>query len=1075
MIACRVVTTGELPAVRASEERPRWGLGGDQPYVVLVGASAGGLEALSTMFKAAPSETGMAFVVVQHLSPDHQSMMAELLSRQTGLEVAVASDDVIPQPDTVYVMQPQTGLRIEDGRLRVYPASRDRPPLPINALFESAALDLGPRCAGVILSGTGSDGANGLVSIKDHGGTVVIQDPVSARFDGMPQAAIRTGVADMVLSPELIIQELISLLQEGPALYFGLGSDHGAVILTRILAALRHHTDVDFGHYKPSTVVRRVQRRMDQLALDDPRVYAERLKSDPSEAQNLYRDLLIGVTRFLRDPGAIEAIQRIAIPRLQSMPGTGPLRIWVPGCSTGEEPYSIAMLLAHMFEQNAIDRDFRIFATDIDSHALEFASRGEFPVSIREALPEHLLSRYFVRHQDMYAVQQELRDRLLFSRHNVIEDPPFSRLEMVSCRNLLIYLKQPVQDRVLRLLSMSLVDDGILWLGSSETVGPLADQFNTLDSRWRVYAARPGRRRQPIVPSGRSSLYTRTHRVDPKETDRQRGLRAIERTLLGFAPPALIVDGQLTLIYRFGEIRDLLEFPEGPISLDVRNLLPPSIAGLVVSGIGRARERGGDIVFRSLSVETPSGTKRIDLRIRHVPEEDGHGESFALIFEGLETAGVDLEVVPTTHLPADLKGRLADTEQELRETRENLQATIEELEAANEELQSMNEELVASNEELQSTNEELQSVNEELHTVNMEHEQKVEQLVNLTEDLDNILSSVESGVLVLDPELRLRRFNEPATRYFSLLSQDIGRPLAHLTHTLVYRRLLDDAAEVIRTVRTMNVSCETQDGQRVRVRIRPHRHGAERVGGIVVTVTDISETTNETKNLRALLQGLDAQNTSLVLLNTAGGIVSSTSSFARAADRDEAWLPGQRMTDLVHEVDRPRLAEALREAQAGRPWSGCLRGRRPDDGYSWEVVEIIPIGSGKDRLLRVGMSLAAACDRLPHLPGSPDGREFFSWELERDRFCATRGLAARITPDLSAGAAEPFGWRPADGRAFDRALGDAKNGGLALSGVWTFTKESETLRLALSATLQTTSEERRVLIGEAAFADEAPR
>jgi two-component system CheB/CheR fusion protein len=1038
------------------------------PHVVLVGASAGGLEALSSLFKAAPEGTGMAFVVVQHLSPDHQSMMAELLSRQTSLSVEEATDNVEPQADTVYVMQPQTGLRMEGGRLRTYPASRDRPPLPINSLFESAAVDLGPRCAGVILSGTGSDGANGLIAIKDHGGTVVIQDPATARFDGMPQAALRTGVADMVLPPERIILELGSLLQDGPALYFGLGSDHGAVILNRILSALRHHTSVDFGHYKPSTVVRRVQRRMDQTGIDDPRTYAEMLKADPAESQSLYRDLLIGVTRFLRDPGAIDAIQKIAIPRLQAMPGTGPLRIWVPGCSTGEEPYSIAMLIAHAFEEAAINRDFRIFATDIDAHALDLASRGEFPTDIRTTLPEELLARYFVRHRDMYVVRQELRDRLLFSRHNVIEDPPFSRLEMVSCRNLLIYLKPPIQDRVLRLLSMSLVDEGILWLGSSETVGHLEDQFVTLDARWRVYSARAGRRRQPIVPTGRSALSHRTVRPDHGSSDRLRGLRAVEKTLLGFAPPTLIVDSQMGLIYRFGRTEDLLHFPEGPVSLDVRSLLPANLSALVVTGVQRAREREVDVVFRSIAYETPAGEKKtVELRIRHVPEEDGQTECFALIFEGLMGEAAPSTVVPSTEIPADLRGRLDDTERELREARENLQTTIEELESANEELQSMNEELVASNEELQSTNEELQSVNEELHTVNMEHEQKVEQLMNLTEDLDNILSSVETGVLVLDSELRLRRFNDPSTRYFSLLSQDIGRPLAHLTHTLTYRRLLDDAAEVVRTAQPINVHCETRDGQMARVKIRPHRHSGERVGGIVVTVTDVTDVGVAARQLQGVLQNLERGRTSLVVVDVAGEIIASTTGFARAIERDEAWIPGHNLRDFVDPVDRDRLSAGLARARAGSGWRGCLRGRRPDDSPTWELVDLVPLGPEHDRFLRVGMEVASISSRLIDVPGAADGREFFAWDPDRVVLGATRGLADRLGP----AEAEAVTWTPVDRPRFEAEVENCFAEGGVLRGVWPFETPGSITRLELFAAPLTTAAGLRRLVGEAVLKD----
>jgi two-component system CheB/CheR fusion protein len=1051
-----VIAVEPHPGPEESEEATR------PPHVVVVGASAGGLEALSALFKSAPDGTGMAFVVVQHLSPDYQSMMAQLLGRQTNLEVVVATDNAEPRPDTVYVMQPQTGLRLEQGRLRTYPASRDRPPLPINTLFESAALDLGPRCTGVVLSGTGSDGANGLVAIKDHGGTVVIQDPATARFDGMPQAALRTGVADMVLPPERIVRELLSLVREGPALYFGLGSDHGAVVLNRILTALRQHTTVDFGHYKPSTVVRRVQRRMDQIGVDDPRDYADLVKADATEAQNLHRDLLIGVTRFLRDPGAIEAIQRIAIPRLQAMPGTGPLRIWVPGCSTGEEPYSIAMLIAQAFESTATNREFRIFATDVDENALEYASRGQFPADIRETIPEPLLDRYFNRHRDVYVVRQELRDRLLFSRHNVIEDPPFSRLEMVSCRNLLIYLKPPIQDRVLRLLSMSLVDEGILWLGSSETVGHLDDQFRTLDGRWRVFAARPGRRRQPIVPTGRSALGTRQPRPDTTSSDRMRGLRAVEKTLLGFAPPTLIVDSKLGLIYRFGSTEELLSFPEGPVSLDVRTLLPPNLASLVITGIQRVREKAGDVVFRSVLFETPNGPRRVELRIRHVPEEELHTECFALIFEGLSELAPPAEEVAASEVPKDLRGRLDDTERELREARENLQSTIEELEAANEELQSMNEELVASNEELQSTNEELQSVNEELHTVNMEHEQKVEQLMNLTEDLDNILGSVETGVLVLDAELRLRRFNEPSTRYFSLLSQDVGRPLAHLTHTLKYRRLLDDAAGVVRSAKSVSVQCETRDGQMALLKIRPHRHSSERVGGIVITVTDVTDVSEAAQRLRRVLTAMETPGATVAVVGEDGSAVAWTPA---RPSRDEDGLGAR-----VDAVDRERLERGLGLARSGVVWSGILRTRGPDGTPSWEVADLLPASSEDARVVRLGVAMVVVPDRVADQGAAAGGREFFVWDPEMGLIGRTPGLerALGVTGDTGVG----FGAGP-EGPQCEAALREALRTAAPIQGTWTLAGAGGAVRVTLFAAPVVTEAGLRRVGGEATVEVEA--
>jgi len=587
---------------------------------------------------------------------------------------------------------------------------------------------------------------------------------------------------------ELMLRSLLATEQQGV----------DVAALARILGALQTHTGIDFDCYKETTATRRIERRMRELNTHDVRAYGERVLEDTYEAEALIRSILVGVTRFLRDPDAIDALRTLAIPRLAQRARSKQLRLWVAACSTGEEAYSLAMLLQDALDALPDHMGFKLFATDVDASAIEQASRGEFRPEQLEQLPESMHARYFTRRGSHYVVNKRLRERLLFSRHDITQDPPFSHLDMVSCRNLLIYFKPNVQAHVLKLFSGSLHDDGLLWLGASESLGEQADHFKALDARWRVFSARPNRKRDPVLMTTTRAAQTTEAARRMKKDDLSLLLQAIHKV---YVPPCLVIDSHYRLLYRFGDLDALLRLPTGAVTLDVRDLLPDELSALITALLSRARQ-GGDVVYRDLSATTAQGTRRFDLRACALSLPD-HGHLIALFFEGLASVQSSPETIvsdidPKTPQQPGARDRLELLENELRQTRESLQATIEELESSNEELHATNEELIAANEELQSTNEELQSVNDQLHAESTEAGDKVNELNIANVDMENLLANLDVGVLLLDEKLVIRRFNPTATLHFNLLPRDVGRSLSHLSHRLRYENLVEECKRALR-------------------------------------------------------------------------------------------------------------------------------------------------------------------------------------------------------------------------------------------------------------------------------------
>ncbi len=825
----------------------------DPIYYVGVGASAGGLEALESFFTQMPADSGMAFIVIQHLSPDYKSMMVELLSKRTAMLVQRAEEGLRVEANSVYLIPPKKNLSIFHGKLLLSESDHARGlNLPIDVFLRSLADDQGEKAIGIILSGTGSDGVRGIRAIKEAGGMVMAQSEDSARFDGMPRAAIATGLADFILPPDEMPQRLLSFIQHSSIAKADLPktllSDEDS--LTRIFALLRERTRMDFTYYKPSTVVRRIERRMTVNQIHDLRDYVKFMESYTGEVTALYRELLIGVTSFFRDREVFEELENRHLPQLFERMNGNEIRFWVAGCSTGEEAYTLAMLSREVLERLGSRLQVKIFATDIDREAILRASSGLYPESIAADLPTGLLTKYFHRREDHYQVDRLLREMVVFAQHNIVRDPPFTNLELVSCRNLLIYLQPILQRKALELMNFSLNPHGILLLGSSETTGELADLFEPLHQKFKLYASK-GKRR----PANSSSEFSVLSEARPWQSrlrttggtwlrnhDEGRLLDRLLQTLANdYVPLAVVVNEQLEVLHILGDPDGYFRLPSGKLINDITKIAVKDLAIPLATGLQRVFKTGEELKHTNIRVMRHDGQKMVQIRVRPLSGSKGQ-EPLAVVFiEEIAPLPKDAASgnIPIYDLNQDAEQRIHDLEQDLQFSRENLQATIEELETSNEELQATNEELLASNEELQSTNEELQSVNEELHTVNAEYQSKIIELTELNNDLDNLISSTRIGTLFLDENLAVRRFTPEVKRVLRVLNNDIGRPITHLVHTLPSVDLFERIRQVAQTAVGQEQEICTEDGAWLLMRILPYRIGKGAVSGVVLTFTDI--------------------------------------------------------------------------------------------------------------------------------------------------------------------------------------------------------------------------------------------
>ncbi len=833
-------------------------------HYIGIGASAGGLEALEEFFSYLPNNIGAAFVVAQHLSPDFKSMMPELLSKHTSMPIYQANDGVRLKKNTVYLMPPRKNMLITEGRLQISEQMPDENVhMPIDIFLRSLAEDQQHQAIGIVLSGTGSDGTRGVKALKESGGLVIVQEPSSAKFNGMPISAYNTGLADLLLQPRDMGENLVQFIKhpsisgKGSALKKSIPEDGN--ILNEIFKILESQSSINFSQYKASTVARRIERRIGLNQLNNLEAYLRLLLESPRELQILSKDLLIGVTRFFRDDEAFSLLTQAVIPKIidECHAKRKDVRFWVAGCSSGEEAYSLAIIADEYIKQKKLDINIKIFATDVDEDAIAEASVGDFSPEIIQDISTERLEKYFTEKEKNYEILPSIRQMVIFAAHNMIDDPPFSNIDLVSCRNVLIYFQHAAQKKVLSSLYFSLRRDGYLFLGSSELLGDLKSHFETVEERSKIYRkisnmhipignmpplndSLLGHSSMTMVPVSSSIKINRlslTNQLTP----------VLERLIAEYAPDCIVLNEMFDAVHVYGDVSFYTKgVIAGKISNNIKDMVVDDLNVAISTALFRCEKNEDDVFYKDVMLNI-SKTEQvlIDLSIFCIKgsEISNAPKFYAVQFIRYENSEGQ-ERLPkkiTFDATEQSKQRIYDLEQELIKKQEHLQVTIEELETTNEELQSANEELMSANEELQSTNEELQSVNEELYTVNSEYQEKIVELTESNSDLDSVMNSTDIGIIFLDEQLSIRKYTPWVAKYVNVRHSDIGRPFHHISHELVYSEFLADIAKVSGDGQVVEKDIVSAQDHSLLVRILPyHKSQNSTQMGVLITLTNIS-------------------------------------------------------------------------------------------------------------------------------------------------------------------------------------------------------------------------------------------
>ena len=920
--------------------------------IVGIGASAGGLEASEQFFRKVPPDSGMAFVLVSHLDPSHASILTEILQRTTTMPVVEAQDQMQVAPNNVYVIPPNRDMAIFHGALQLSVPDQPRGQrMPIDAFLRSLADDQGERAIGIILSGTGTDGTLGLRAILGAGGVSLVQEPSTAKYDGMPNSAINAGYATHVLAVEKMPEALLSGIRAlnlppiAPAAVIG--------GLNRILMQLRNATGHDFSQYKKSTIGRRIERRMSMHNIENKEVYARYLKEHPAEATMLFKELLINVTNFFRDPEAFAALKQDILPQLfADKPDDYIFRVWVAGCATGEEAYSIAILLREFMDEAHQEFKILIYATDLDDDAIAVARAGIYPPNIAQDVHPERLRRFFIKEDAGYRVKKNIREMVVFAIQNVIKDPPFTRLDLLSCRNLMIYLEPEIQNRLIPSFHYALKPGGVLFLSPSESIASHPDLFAPLNRKWKFYRAIGNIASTRAVLDG-GLVWTKDPNkkgADEKEK-KSKEINFAELTkralLQSYAPASVVTDVKGNILYVHGDTGKYLRAAPGHATLNVIEMAREGLqlelraAILLAAGLEAAgsefSDKGAAFQSREVSVKTNGHFQLVNLNVRLLPTLDS-GEKLLLVsfqdmahpMSGKLASGPGHEDLGHGK-PGRGKGaaaasehqRVEELERELAYNKENLQATIEEQQASNEELKSTNEELQSTNEELQSTNEELetskeelQSVNEEMLTVNAELQAKIEQLAGMQNDMKNLLDNVNIGTIFLDEHLAIRRFTRDAERVYRLVATDVGRPLGNIKSDIEGEDLLARAQTVLDTLVPWECELRTVGGVWYLARIQCYRTLDNVIDGVVLTFADISQriaAKARNAQAQALAENIvDTVREPLVVLDAKLRVISASRSFYRVFQTTLENTVGRPLYELSNrQWDIPALRELL--------------------------------------------------------------------------------------------------------------------------------------------------------------------
>ncbi|MEH0153702.1 CheR family methyltransferase [Limibacter armeniacum] len=957
-------------------------------YVVGIGASAGGLEVLREFFDELPEQSDLSYIVLQHLSPDFKSMMDELLGRYSTMPVRVVQKDTKLEANNVYLIPSDKNLIIEGETLK--PVKRDsgvKLNLPIDIFFHSLGKEFKSKAIGIILSGTGTDGSRGARTIKENGGIVLVQSPELAKFDGMPKAAISLGVADFVLPTRQLTEKLMKLSKEDPnnaLLHLEDEEVEGSIttdveIFQEILQMVEKASNIDFRTYRKKTLLRRLEKRMQLNHFHALKEYRDFLNNNQEEVLILQQDFLIGVTQFFRDDEAWKSMQEIVVKKLvENGEENTPLRIWVAGCSTGEEAFTLSILIQEELREQKKSLDYKIFATDIDKRAISIAGQGFYNANLVADLPNEYLYRYFTKDNDGFQVKPTIRDHIVFAQQDLMKDPPFIKMDLVICRNLLIYLENKAQQRVLTNFQFALNHKGYMFLGTSESVGGLSMAFKPLHQKWNIFQSVLTYKLQPAPPS--HSMYEKQYdrvynRPSAPITDRKVRMdkdlseRIFHEILANEYAPALFVNKEYELLFATGDIEKYLTISKGWRSRMVLDMVNRNESMILRNGIRKSITGKALTIFKGVQYTHNNENQVLNIKFKYINPVGVKSADLVLIeFESAKEGDLSL-VEPSNIVTQDklTQERVFTLESELNETKMELQNTVEELETTNEEMQASNEELLASNEELQSSNEELQSVNEELYTVNNELQVKISELKELNNDMSNLLTSTHIGTIFLDRELRIRKITPVVQGLFNISDEDTGRPIVHFTNSLNYDTLEQDARKVLEYLQVVSHEVTNTNGEVFMLRILPYRTSEDRIDGVVITLVNITEI----KQLNDKLEESEERfRTAIEALNTGiweWNILDSSKDWwapylyeLLMLDENEV-KPNQQYLwgNLVHEDDRAKNQEAIEKLLSEKePYKQRLRIKCGDGEYKEFEVAGKAITDSKGELLKVVGSLS---------------------------------------------------------------------------------------------------------------------
>lgn len=964
--------------------------GGRPPkFVVGIGASAGGLESLEQLFQNTPAGSGMAFVVIQHLSPDFKSMMSELLARDTSMRIVVVEDGVRVEENVIYLMPPKKEMILADGCLHLSDKDCSRGlTLPIDRFLESLAREMGEASIAVILSGSGTDGTRGIGEISRCGGLVISESLDTAKFDGMPSSAQATDLVDLVLPPSDMGDALLRYCNDPGSLPRGKSQrrakDDSLRGIDAIMQLFRNVYDIDFSSYKDSTVMRRIRRRVDMSDVETFDQYAELLQADPEELHSLYGDLLIGVTQFFRDPEAFEFLTSEVVPKVLARRNEEePVRAWVAGCATGEEAYSVAIAFQEAMRASGRERHLKVFATDVHKRSIEHASRGVFSQDVLQDVDGAILEKYFTPRTDGFQIRPEIRKLIVFAPHNVLRDAPFTDLDFVSCRNMLIYLRPAAQRRAISLFHYGLRVGGVLLLGGSESTGELAGEFDVINDRHRVYGKNRDVRlthnlRSPLTSADavHRGLLPRTP-ADRRSPAAGRMRQLHDALLDRYMPPSVLIDSNRSVLDTFAGAEGLLRFPARQPSLDILDLVDSGIRTTLSGVINRAAKSQSRARFGKLAITKDDTTRIFDLAVDPLTG-DADEACYLITFDPVE---VDVSSPPDHEDPGQARNatplsagvedellvsrdQIRQLEDDLRYSRENLQATIEELETSNEELQATNEELIASNEELQSTNEELHSLNEELYSVNSEHQRKIEELAELNRDMNHLLENTDVATVFLDSELRIRRFTSRVREVFELIDDDIGRSIHVFGSKLRIDDLVDRLTDVLQSGESYEREVLAADGTSYLMRLLPYRPDG-RVNGAVMMWIDVSSLEVLRGRLRWMSAIVESTNDAIIGQDLNGVITS----WNRGAEQLYGYSAGEvigKEIDLLIPNDRRReVAEYRDRIVRGDRVLSVDTVRLRHDGTSVDVsLTVSPVFSSDDDVIGISKIARDISERI---------------------------------------------------------------------------------------------------------------